>query len=358
MAKSARRAGKGKAPVTPSASSSAVSTPISENGPLPPFTQIPESLASFVEPLSPQEVYLIHIDSSPHELKKQTFIVPAVMNVIITIIIAARVYMVRFFYPALLATVLGLASPTTLDTSTMSWMEIAKAILFRTGNVVLDYFLVLVFLPWPIRFILGPVNWRRSIGFRGHEIIIRRSQRIWSKHLVRNHWIRDDEGNRDKIVAAVTPERTQKPGYMLVDADWDLDYDAMIRAHELVDPARKGKAMPLREFRTAVLVNTDANGWLIWHVGDEDSSEASGGSEQRDQILLFREKLAAMGKEDLFFRWVEIIQFESSQEGGFTLERQQSAMVQAKKLFEDGGVDFGSLWRDVGGLEGFTEQLD
>ena len=93
-------------------------------------------------------------------------------------------------------------------------------------------------------------------------------------------------------------------------------------------------------------------------MGDEDSSEASGGSQQRDQILLFREKLAAMGKEDLFFRWVEIIQFESSQEGGFTLERQQSAMLQAKKLFEDGGVDFSSLWREVGGLEGFTEQLD
>lgn len=287
------------------------------------------------------------------------------MNTLIAAILAYRAYMVRFFYPALLATFLGLASSTTLDTSAMSWLDMAKVILYRTANVVLDYFLVIIFLPWPFRFVRGSVKWRRAIGFRGHEIIVRRSQRIWSKNLVRNRWIREDEANRDKIVAAVTPERIQKPGYMLVDADWDLDYDGMITAHELVDPTtrnnRKGDAVKLEEFRTAVLVNTDADGWLIWHVGDEESSNADKaqvGSEQRDQILAFREKLAALGKEDLFFRWVEIIQYESTQPGGFTTERQQSAMVQAKQLFEEGGVDFASLWRDVGGIEGFTEQLD
>lgn len=361
MAKSARRAGKGKAPLTLSVSSSGASTPSSEVGPLPPFARVPESLSSFVEPLSPEEVYLIHIDTSPHDLKKQTFIVPAVMNTIIAVIIAVRAYFVRYFYPALLATLVGLTSPTTLDSSTMTWGEMMKIILYRTANVVLDYFLVLIFLPWPIRFVKGPVKWRRTIGFCGHEIIVRRSQSIWSKNLVRNRWIREDEPNRDRIVAAVTPERIQKPGYMLVDADWDLDYNAMIRAHELVDPAQKkekGDRVPLEEFRTAVLVNTDADGWLIWRVGDESTSDGKDYSEQRDQILAFREKLAAIGKEDLFFRWVEIIQYESTLPGGFTPERQQSAMVQAKQLFEEGGVDFSSLWREVGGIEGFLEQID
>lgn len=366
MAKSARKASKTKASVMPSTTSSGASTPGSESGPLPPFTQIPESLASFVEPLSPNEVYLIHIDNSAHDLKKQTFIVPAIMNIIIAALLATRIYMVRYFYPALLATFVGLTSSTTLNTTEMTWVDMGKVALYRTANVILDYFLVIIFLPWPIRFILGPVKWRRALGFRGHEIIVRRSQRIWSRTLVRNRWIRDDEANRDKIVAAVTPERTSKPGYMLVDADWDLDYSAMIRAHDLIDPTQKKRArdaVPLEEFRVAVLVNTDADGWLIWRVGDEDSTttgseEGKVRGEQRDQLLAFREKLAALGKEDLFFRWVEIIQYESTQPGGFTAERQQAAMVQAKTLFDEGGVDFSQLWQDVGGIEGFTEQLD
>ena len=376
MVKSARRAGKTKAMA--SNASSEASTPLSESGPLPPFTRIPESLATFVEPLSPEEVYLIHVDNSAHDLKRQTFVVPAIMNVLIAAGLAARIYMVRYFYPALLLTFVGLSSSTTLDTNAMTWLDMGKTIVFRTANVALDYFLLIIFLPWPIRFVLGPVKWRRALGFRGHEIIVRRSQRIWSRTLVRNRWIRDDEANRDKIVAAVTPERISKPGYMLVDADWDLDYAAMIRAHDLVDPTlpkkKKGNHItPLDEFRTAVLVHTDAHGWLIWRVGDEDSTTsttstgtgtgASGtaaaqGSKQRDQLLAFREKLAALGKEDLFFRWVEIIQYESTQPGGFTVDRQQDAMVQAKLLFEQGGVDFSTLWREVGGLEGFTEQLD
>lgn len=160
---------------------------------------------------------------------------------------------------------------------------------------------------------------------------------------------------RDKIVAAVTPERLKKTGYLLVDADWDLDYDAMIRAHDLVDRTRKDNGVPLDEFRTAVLVNTDADGWLIWRVGDEDTPEGRARSVQRDQILAFKDKLTDMGKEDLFFRWVELIQYESTLPGGFTPDRQRSAMVQAKQLFEDEGVDFTRFWREVGGMEGMPD---
>lgn len=156
MAKSARKTSKAKAsPVMQSTTSSGASTPASESGPLPPFTQIPESLVSFVEPLSPNEVYLIHIDNSAHDLKKQTFIVPAIMNIVIAALLAARIYMVRYFYPALLATFVGLTSSTTLDTTDMTYIDMGKVIIYRTANVVLDYFLVIIFLPWPIRFVLG-----------------------------------------------------------------------------------------------------------------------------------------------------------------------------------------------------------
>ncbi|KAI9041267.1 uncharacterized protein KD926_007221 [Aspergillus affinis] len=357
MAKSAKRSGKAKGSTTPS-SSSGTSTPSSQAGPLPPFAKAPETLQPFLQTFAPEEVYLIHIDRTPQDIKKQAFNVPVIINVVITVVLAARVYMVRNLYPAMLATVFGFVSPPTVDTSSTPWEELAVTVLIRTANVMLDYFLVTIFLSWPIRFIEGPVMWRRNVGFRDREIIIRRSRRSLSEKLERNRWIREDEATRDKIVAAVTPDRIKKTGYLLVDADWDLDYDAMVRAHELVDRSRTGNGIPLDEFRTAVVVNTDADGWLMWHVGDEDTAEGRARSAQRDQILAFKDKLTAMGKEDLFFRWVELIQYESTRPEGFTPERQKSAMVQAKQLFENEGVDFQRFWQEVGGLEGFIEELD
>ncbi|KAL4768138.1 hypothetical protein BDW60DRAFT_133670 [Aspergillus nidulans var. acristatus] len=354
MAKSARRSAKGKAPAT-STPSSGSSTPSSQSGPIPPFTLAPECLTPFLKLLSPKEVYLLHIDSSALDLKKQAFIIPAITNVLILALIAYRVYVGRTMYPELLATVLGLTDSANLDTSSLSFTELATLILRRALPVLFDYFLVVTFLPWPLQFCTGPFQWRRRVGFRNSEIIVRRSQSALSATLERNRWISEDEEMRDKIVAAVTPDRLTKTGYLLIDADWDLDYEAMIKAHELISSTNNPNPIPMDEFRTAVLVNTDSDGWIIWHVGDENTEEGRTRSKQRDQILAFKDKLTEMGHEDLFFRWVELIQYESTQPGGFTPERQASAMLQAKQLFEDAGVDFTRFWQEVGGMEGFGD---
>ncbi|KAJ5793669.1 hypothetical protein N7457_000268 [Penicillium paradoxum] len=348
MAKSSRRSGRGKTPT-----SSGASTPSSaSSGPMPPFTKVPQALQPFVEPLSTDEVYLVHMDITAEDLKRQTFTVPLIVNFIVGAVIALRVYMGITTYPALVSALIGLPSSMAVDTTAIPWTEGAQIILRRTGTVFFDYFLVTIFLSWPMNFITGPVRWRRAIGFREREIIVRRSRPSWSKDLERNKWIREDETRRDKIVAAVTPERVGKTGYLLVDEDWDLDYAAMVRAHALVDRTRRGEGIRIDEFRTAVLVNTDADGWLIWRVGDENTPAAEKRSVQRDQILAFKDKLTEMGKENLFLRWVELIQWESSQPGGFTAERQRSAMMQAKKMFEEEDVDFSRFWDDMGGMEG------
>lgn len=338
MAKSAKKSTGKKASTT------TASKP--KSGP-PPFTKASDSLQSFLEPLSTEEIYLIHIDSNTIDLKTKTFIVPVVINVLITAVIALRAYMGFYIYPPMLATLLGLSTSAAVDPSVTSMGQTVSIVVQRTANLLFDYLLVTIFLAWPVRFVLGPVKWRRAVGFRDREIIVRRSQSGWSQNLVRNNWIRDDEEARNKVVAAMTPDRIQKTGYLLVDADWDLDYDAMIRAHELVDRTRKGQRVPLDEFRTVILVNTDTNGWLVWHIRD-----GFGANSQREQILAFKDKLTDMGKEDLFFRWVEIIQYESTRPGGFTPERQYAAMSQAKKLFEDNDVDFSRFWREVGGMNG------
>lgn len=343
MTKSSRR----KKPSTPPSGSS---TPTS--GPIPPFIKVPAILNPFVEPLSQQEVYLIHIDTTHTDQKWQSFLVPSIVNIVVAVVIALRVYMGFSTYPALLKMLFGLQSSLSVDTATVSWMQQARIVLRRTGTILIDYFLVTLFLSWPFHFVLGPVRWRRAVGFRDREIVVRRSSSSWSRKLERNKWIRDNEAMRDKIIAAVTPERIGKTGYLLVDTDWNLDYGAMIRAHAQVDRTRKGDGVQLDEFRTAVLVHTDTDGWLIWRVEDENTPAGRQRSEQRDQILAFKDKLTAMGKEDLFFRWVELVQWESSQPGGFTPERQKSAMLQAKQMFEEENVDFSSFWDDLGGMEG------
>ena len=60
-----------------------------------------------------------------------------------------------------------------------------------------------------------------------------------------------------------------------------------------------------------------------------------------------------MGKESLFFRWIELIQYESNQPGGFTAERQSQAVTKAKALFQEQDVDFDAFLTSIGGIESF-----
>ncbi|KAJ5918864.1 hypothetical protein N7454_010008 [Penicillium verhagenii] len=352
--KSSRR----KAAATPS--SSGASTPSSaSSGPIPPFTKVPSILEPFVKPLSSDEVYLIHIDTTNTDQKWQTYLVPLVTNIAITIAIAIRVYFGISTYPALIKAFFGFQSDLSVDEATISWFEMIVLIVRRTGTLFFDYVLLFQLLSWPIQFVLGPTHWRRAVGFQDREIIVRRSNPSWSQKLERNKWIRENEAMRDKIVAAVTPERIGKTGTLLIDDDWNLDFDAMVNAHSLVGRISRGKTdgVQLDEFRTAVLVHTDADGWLIWRVGDENTPANKKRSTQRDQIMAFQTRLTAMGKEDLFFRWVELVQWESSQPGGFTPERQKSAMAQAQKMFAEENVDFSDFWEETDGTED-VESMD
>lgn len=70
------------------------------------------------------------------------------------------------------------------------------------------------------------------------------------------------------------------------------------------------------------------------------------------KIVAFKDELTSLGKENLFFRWIELVQFESSQPGGFGPERQRKTMAKAKEMFEAQGIDFDQLFARIGGMEG------
>ncbi|KAF3483797.1 uncharacterized protein GIQ15_03121 [Arthroderma uncinatum] len=352
MVKNAKQAPKAKAFATAEPKAKEASKSDSFDVPAA-FTQAPSSLKSFLEPLSPKRIYLLHIDNHPPSFKLQIFLAHLAINIVIVAFILYRIYTGLYTYPDIFTALVGGDSPAKIDTSASSWGFLSSTIAWRTFNFLLDYFLATLFLPWPVRYLLGPARCRLAVGFQSAEIIVRYS-REWSESLQPGTWIRDDEAAmKERVIPAILPLRLQNTGYLLIDADWDVDWDAIVKAHQLV----KSEKLKIEDFQTSVLVHGGpSKGWLMWRVDDEATVASGEGlpSAARDRIVAFKDKLTDLGKEDLFYRWVEIIQYESTHPGGFTPERQRSAMLEVRELFEKEGVDFDQFWKDIGGMEGVS----
>ena len=230
-----------------------------------------------------------------------------------------------------------------------------------------DFMLLRFVGMWPWGFFLGwkgeasPVGWRRWAGFRDVEIVVRRSRR-WDVPLftkedgseelrgaVREQWVeagKEGKEFRERIMPAVERNYVRnKTSYMMLDKSWDLFFTGMLKAHALVDEEEN----KLEDFRTAVLVHSERHGWLTWEVWKEH--EEGSGDEGTRKLQLIKDKLTLMGKENLFFRWIEVVQSETSQPGPFTVERRRKAVQKIKMEFEDRKVDFDEFWEDVGGVE-------
>ncbi|KAJ3563583.1 hypothetical protein NPX13_g8145 [Xylaria arbuscula] len=129
-----------------------------------------------------------------------------------------------------------------------------------------------------------------------------------------------------------------------MDGDWDLDWGAMVDATKMVDD----KMAAIEAFTVVILVHQDDWGWLVVDLKGEALAQEDG---RRRQVYAFRDALTNLGKEDLFYRWIEIVQFESSQPGGFSLERQEKTAQQIRELFSKEGIDFDEFWKDSVGTD-------
>lgn len=323
-----------------------------------PFELPPENLSShFLSTLPPDHVYIIHIDTAPPSLKRNVFLVPVCMNIFISVLLLWRLYYAIPLYFDLITGALGYHSPTTINVQSTSRSQLFTLTISRTLTLLADYLLFTFLGSWPWKFVLGlpstrhssPTKWRRSLGFQASEVIIRQS-RSWDKSLLPD-WTLDDELTlKHKIMPALDHAYLSKTGFLLENKNWTLDFRAMLDAHNLINTGK----LSLTDFDKAVLVhyppsNGPHGGWMIWCVSKEDRPRTA---EQRDTLVRFKDKLTAMGHEELFYRWVELVQFESNSPAGFTPGRQAAAMREAKRIFEERGVDFASFWEEVGGVEG------
>ncbi|KAK1757228.1 hypothetical protein QBC47DRAFT_378659 [Echria macrotheca] len=337
---------------SPSASSSTSTSLLPK-----PFHAAPTSLTPFTTHLNKKHIYIAHVDPRPATFKRKIFLVPCAMNLAVALIFAWRAYTIIPYYLLLLSsTFSGIPNEYTFRAADLSYFELARLVLGRALTMMIDFVLCVFVWPWPWEFVAGaggrgsPLGWRWIVGFRDKEIYVRRS-RAWDSGIQDQLFGLGGKGAASqlegsefwsKVREATNPMLLQqKTGYLLMNASWDLDWDAMVLATSLVDSGK----MKLDQFRDpVVLLHTEKHGWITIQ---SELGETAGEEERRKQVFAFRDALAQMGKEDLFFRWIEIVQFESSKAGGFGVERQHEVAVQIRELFERNGVDFDAVWNEV-----------
>lgn len=332
---------------------SAKPKPSDSSSPPPPFKQPPDVLKPFVESLDPRVIYVTHIDSKPVDHKRKIFSIPVFMNVCVVVLFVWRVCCAVPWYWKLVELGLGYRNELYFDIGHSSWGELVWEVGKRGSIMFFDFMCFIFIWPWPIEFTLAqeygnPTLWRWTIGFREKEIYVRRS-REWEKVL--KDIFTDDDSR--KILLAYVHEATspllqeQKTGYLLMNGKWDLDWAAMILAHNMVD--KKDAAM--EAFRNVVLLHHKNHGWLCY---DLRASAAANEDEKRRQVFAFRDALTAIGKDQLFYRWIEIVQFEATQPGGFGKDKQEAAATKIREMFEAEGIDFDGLWKETVGTDSIT----
>lgn len=247
-----------------------------------PFHPAPTSLQPFLSTLSPSHIYITHVDTHPSAFKRRIFLVPILLNVFLVLALLYRAYIALPTYLNIITATLGYDNSTKIPVKEIPWGALAGTLVGRAGLFMFDYFLATIILPWPLDFFLGsasnptgPVAWRWRCGFRDKEIVVRRSRR-WEESLQGTDWTgaeaieRDEERVMSERIAPAVAERwiRGKTGYLMMDKSWDLDFGAMVAAHELVT----GGTLTLEDFRTQVLVYREGEGWVVLVVerGERD----------------------------------------------------------------------------------------
>jgi hypothetical protein len=319
----------------------------SKSSPPSPYTTPPPSLRPFLETLNPKHIYITHIDTHPKNLKFRVFLMTAALNLAIAFGLIWRVLIIMPWYSQVLMAMWGYENERAIDIPRFGLFGVMNETTHRAFTFLVDFILIKVFVPWPLDFFVGygsPTTWRLGTGFQEKEIGVRRSRK-WDQDLPKN-WLSESSDGviyKERVMPAIDRQWiSTKTSYLMQDKSWDLDFAAMTIAQQFV----KNGTNKLEDFQKTVIVYSEDHGWIVWQVWKLDEGSQDEG---RRKILELKEKLIALDKEDLFYRWIEVIQYETSQEGGFTEERQAKAMKAARDLFKSQGVDFDEIWKSIGG---------
>lgn len=389
MPKPQKRARPGGAQKPASAADTNVTLPtkqfLTPPPPPSPFVLAAPSLKPLLKSLSKTHIYITSLDPHPRDFKRRLFAVPLLLNIFLAVLLLWRARYAVPTYLSLFLTALGYDTAHQISLDISETGELMMVVGERMTMMVFDFFLFRFLGGWPWAFFLGwlggnrglgsPVAWRRGVGFRDTEIIIRRSRR-WDLDVFGQGAVGAEGVSREDAAVVETGPKTddwlekgrqgviwreriepavnerwvrEKTGYLMMDKSWDLDFGNMIIAHRLVD----GGVMNLDELQTRLLVYSEKyGGWLVWDVWEEHEDGQGASAENGGQLQLVKDKLTAMGKEDLFFRWIEVLQSDTSTHPGkFTADRRERITKRIREEFDDFGVDFEEFWDGFGGID-------
>lgn len=205
--------------------------------------------------------------------------------------------------------------------------------------------------------------WRWKIGYQAQEVVVRKS-RPWAPEqtFLADNKNKNEEAVRlgeGKIGGKIYEERVLpgidqawvrgRTGMSMLDRNWDLWYQGMVDAHLLIE---KGE-IKIEDFssRMVVVHESKRGGWHVWKCDDDDDKDD--GNANTEKIQKIKAKLDNMGKEALFWKWVELIQFETETNNDTAARGGMEERLRRKgrEMFAGEGVDFDEFWKEVGGLD-------
>lgn len=225
-----------------------------------------------------------------------------------------------------------------------------------------DFALYRFVATWPLDFFrwgqpLGPAIWRWKIGYKAREVVVRRSRR-WGEQIFVGE--NNDEAvlGEGKIGGKVYKERVLpgidaawvrgRTGMSMLDRNWDLWYQGMADAQMLIEKDQ----VKLEDFNSRmVAVHESKRGWLMWKCDNDEPHD--GNNNNAEKIKKIKTRLDIMGKEGLFWKWIELVQFETemNDDNNPVKEVRERLRRKGRDLFAGEGVDFDDFWKEIGDLE-------
>lgn len=361
-----------KKPVKASKSAAHKSTEVTTTdvaaSPLEPFVPTTAALLPLTDVLPRNHVYLIHLESTKPELRRYAFSVPVMLNLMIVAGLCWRLYYALPIYLEQIITIMGYETKYAVEPKGLPWSKLLQIVLYRTFLLTVDYALFALLGRWPWEFVFGSkqtrhvsaCGWKRAVGFsREKEPIVRRG-RYWDNPLYQKDKERQLQGKPEQ---ALTKEEelaiytkcldgsrtfhTSKNALSLLDKDWDLDYHAMIDVAELLDAAK----IALDDIDHVALLPWQDK-WYMWYPNKASDSgqDLKVIKKQDEQLESFKAELVKIDCEDVFYRWIEIVQYETSLPSGFTSAKKEEAEAEFKKMLKARNKNVEQFLSNIGGV--------
>lgn len=327
--------------------------------PVDPFQVVLPELERICDILDKDKIYISHIDETPIDLKRRVFMVPVWMNAFFALGLLVRLYYAIPFYCSFIISYFGRQGDPWIEADKLQWLEFMSLVISRLAIVAFDMFLSTKVISWPVAFCFGapasPVNWRMAVGFQEKEIIIRRS-RSFHEDFKSSRTTNDLLTVKIFATEALDNQSIQKTAYtMIADKRWDLDFAAMIEAHEVL---AKSKGLSISWLDRKVLAhNSRDDRWQIWHL-DGKSQEMP--LPEHDNVARLEKYLRQKRRETLFYRYIELVQYETSLSDANTHKRRHAMIQQLEEEFAKAQLNFKTVVEDIGGLQnmpGFEDDL-